>query len=89
MKKIIFLMMMSCCVLAASAKSGNPKKNKLIPFAKVSVPTLKQIYCTSGSVWVDGIWGPEKITCVKCSTVSMLDAQVQVSDCLMDIDFFN
>lgn len=75
-------MLMSCCVLAASAKSSNPRKSKSIPVDKASVFSVKDVYCTVGSQTVTT--GDLTVTrrCVACTTTSMADAISVVDKCL-------
>lgn len=75
MKKAFYLFAFLFMFSFTSLAKGDSKHG-----SKVKSPD--DTYCTSGSTYIEN--GGYTVTCTKCSQTSMFDAQVQVSDCLMD-----
>lgn len=74
-----------------NTKITNQSKNKIKEAKKDESVIVRHIleddlYCTTGSTIVFNLLFTIDVRCVKCSSISMADAQNQVADCLMDYE---
>lgn len=86
MKKLIFVLFF--LIFSSTITLASARTDKQIPYylssALIGLDDLSddELYCTSGSVYIERY--DYRITCVRCSSVSLEHAQILVADCLMD-----